>query len=291
MIGKLFHLAHLVDDLDATDRLYDAVFDCHRYYRDYERAARREASLLVVCDQCFEPIMPSSDPDDAASPLGRFKARFGNRFHSIAWYVEDIEAFTARLLDHGVRLVGLTGKPVTDPSRSTAIWTHPGDTGALLEFCPSGFAADPRIEPGWTTERWRNHPLGLLRTSHVSVLFAEPEQGDRVYGEVLGGRLLHRDTDPQGQRAYYAIGEDTVIEVVVPADPDSRAGRDLAAAGNAVHAITFLTADLDRATAFLAEHGIGVSALPGGDVHVDLDPGHGLDLRLTDRVIPGDARG
>jgi extradiol dioxygenase family protein len=48
MIGKLFHLAHLVEDLDATDKLYDEVFDCQRYYRGYEKAARREASLVVV---------------------------------------------------------------------------------------------------------------------------------------------------------------------------------------------------------------------------------------------------
>ena len=115
MIGKLFHLAHLVEDLDATDLLYDEVFACQRYYRRYEKAARREASLLIVCDQCMEPIEPSSDPADAATPLGRFKSRFGNRLHSIAWYVDDIEAFTARLLGHGVRLVGLTGRPVTDP--------------------------------------------------------------------------------------------------------------------------------------------------------------------------------
>ena len=60
MIGKLFHLAHLVDDLDETDRMYDQVFDCERYYRAYEKAARREASLLVVADQCMEPIQPSS---------------------------------------------------------------------------------------------------------------------------------------------------------------------------------------------------------------------------------------
>ena len=90
MIGKLFHLAHLVDDLDATDLLYDEVFGCQRYYRRYERAARREASLLVVADQCMEPIQPSSDPADAGTPLGRFKKRFGNRMHSIAWYVDDI---------------------------------------------------------------------------------------------------------------------------------------------------------------------------------------------------------
>ena len=177
MIGKLFHIAHLVDDLASTDLLYDEVFAAERYYHGYERPARRTASLVVVGDQCMEPIAPSTDQADAGTPLGRFKARFGNRLHSIAWYVDDIEAFTERLLGHDVRLVGLTGRPVTDPAGATAVWTHPADTGALLEFCPAGFAADPRLRPDWTTAPWRAHPLGLLRTSHVTVLFDDAERG------------------------------------------------------------------------------------------------------------------
>ena len=291
MIGKLFHLAHLVDDLDAADRMYDEVFDCQRYYRRYEKAARREASLVVVSDQCLEPIAPSVEPADTGSPLGRFKARFGNRLHSIAWYVDAMEPFAARLLHHGVRLVGLTGRPVTDPAQATAVWTHPADTGALLEFCPPGFAADPRLEPGWTTARWREHPLGLLRTSHVTVLFADAAAGDRVYGEILGGRLLDADTsDPAVARRFYAIGEDTVIEVAVPADRSTAEGRDLAAAGNAVHAVTFASADLERAAGFLAEHGVSTTRVSNRDLHVDLPAGHGLNLFLTDRTIPGDHR-
>jgi catechol 2,3-dioxygenase-like lactoylglutathione lyase family enzyme len=291
MIGKLFHLAHLVDNLDETDRLYDDVFACQRYYRHYEKAARREASLLVVCDQCLEPIMPSADPADAGTPLGRFKARFGNRLHSIAWYVDDIESFTGRLLDHQVRLVGLTGKPVTNPADATAIWTHPGDTGALLEFCPAGFAADPRLDVGWTTARWQEHPLGLARTSHVTVLFDDLAAGQRVYGDVLDGRLLHEDTtNPAAPRAYYAIGEDTVVEVVAPTDDTTPEGRDRAVAGNAVHAITFATVDLARAEAFCSEQGVATTRTSSGDIHLDLSPAHGLNLYLTDRPIPGDTR-
>jgi hypothetical protein len=291
VIGKLFHLAHLVEDLDATDRIYDDVFACERYYRGYEKAARRKASLVIVCDQCLEPIMPSADPADAKTPLGRFKSRFGNRLHSIAWYVDDIQSFTARMLSYDVRLVGLTGKPVTDPSTATAIWTHPADTGALLEFCPAGFAADPRLAPDWTTARWREHPLGLLRTSHVTVLFNDLASGDRVYGDVLGGRRLHTDTsDPALTRRYYAIGEDTVVEVAVPTDASTPEGRDLAAAGNAVHAITFATADLDRAAHFLAKNNVAVTRATDHDLHLDLAPDHGLNVFLTDRVIPGDTR-
>jgi catechol 2,3-dioxygenase-like lactoylglutathione lyase family enzyme len=290
-IGKLFHLAHLVEDLDATDRLYDEVFACERYYRGYERAARRDASLVVVCDQCMEPIAPSADPADAQTPLARFKSRFGNRLHSIAWYVDDIEPFIARLLSHGVRLYGLTGKPVTDPAATTAVWTHPGDTGALLEFCPSGFAPDPRLQPGWSTGPWRQHPLGLLRTSHVTVLFDDVALGHRVYGDFLGGQLLHTDTsDPRAARWFYAIGEDTIVELAVPADDATPEGRDLAAAGNAVHAVTFTTADLGRAAAFLAEQGISTTYTSDHEVHLDLAPAHGLNLLLTDRTIPGDSR-
>lgn len=286
MIGKLFHLAHLVDDLDATDRLYDDVFACQRYYHGYERPARREASLLVVADQCMEPIQPSADPDDAGWPLQRFKARFGNRLHSIAWYVDDIEAFTARLLDHDIRLVGLTGKPVTDPADAVAVWTHPGDTGALLEFCEAGFAADPRLDDDFTTDRWQEHPLGLTHTSHVTVLFDDLDHADRVYGQALAGRLLRTEqSDATGPRAFYAIGTDTVIEAIAPGDRETAEGVDHASAGNAVHAITFATTDLAGAQEFLRGHGIATT--PAGEHHVwvDLDPGHGLRLGLTDAPV------
>lgn len=291
MIGKLFHLAHLVEDLDATDRLYDEIFDCERYYRAYEKAARREASLLVVADQCLEPIQPSADPDDATSPLGRFRSRFGNRLHSIAWYVDDIVAFTRHLLDHDIRLVGLTGKPVTEPGDSVAVWTHPGDTGALLEFVEAGFANDPRLDPDFSTQRWRDHPLSLTRTSHVTVLFDDLADAQRIYGDVLRGTPLHTDlSDPATPRAFYAIGEDTVIEAVAPTSDDTPEGADHARAGNAVHAITFATDDLAGARAFLAGKGLTVTDAAPGHVWIDLDPGHGLRVGLTDQSVPGDSR-
>jgi extradiol dioxygenase family protein len=291
MIGKLFHLAHLVNDLESTDRLYDDVFDCERYYHGYERPARREASLVVVADQCLEPIQPSSDSADAGWPLQKFKARFGNRLHSIAWYVDDIKSFTARLIDHDIRVVGLTGKPVTDPADAVAVWTHPGDTGALLEFCEAGFAADPRLADDFSAQRWRDHPLALTRTSHVTVLFGGLDEAQRVYGDALGGTLIHTDeSDPSTPRAYYAIGEDTVIEAVAPTTTDTPEGSDHAEVGNGVHSITFATADLAGARAFLAEQGIDAAETAQGHVRVDLDPAHGLRMGLTDQKIPGDNR-
>jgi hypothetical protein len=189
-----------------------------------------------------------------------------------------------------VRLYGLTGRPVTEAAGAQTVWTHPGDTGALLEFCPAGFAADPRLEPGWTTAPWRDHPLGLLRTSHVTVLFDDLAAGHRVYADVLGGAHLHTDDDNGVSRAYYAIGEDTVIEVAAPRDGETPEGRDLARAGNAVYAITFASVDLDRAAAFLDDHGVPTARTSRHDLHVALAPQHGLNLFLTDRVLPNDTR-
>ena len=239
----------------------------------------------------MEPIAPSADPADAGTPLGRFKARFGNRLHSIAWYVADIESFTARLLSNGVRLVGLTGRPVTDPAGAVAVWTHPADTGALLEFCPAGFAADPRHRAGLDDGTVAGAPARPAADVARDRPVRRPCRRPARLRRHARRRAVHSDTtDPAVGRWYYAIGEDTVVEVAVPADDASAEGRDLAAAGNAVHGVTFTTADLDRAVTYLSEQGITVTPTSDGTVHLDLDPAHGLNLFLTATTIPGDPR-
>ncbi len=76
----------------------------------------------------------------------------------------------------------------------------------------------------------------------------------------------------------------------MPADASSPEGRDRAAAGNAVHALTFTTADLERAAGFLTEQGVPTTHTSQHDLHLDLSPDHGLNVFLTDRTIPGDPR-
>jgi hypothetical protein len=41
---------------------------------------------------------------------------------------------------------------------------------------------------------------------------------------------------------------------------------------------------------FLAERKVATTRTSPNDVHLDLDPGYGLNLFLTDRTIPGDTR-
>lgn len=286
-VGKLFHLAHLVDDLDVVDRWYDEIFACERFYRRYEEAAMREASLLVISDMLVEPIMPSTDARAAGSPLRKFRDRFGNRLHSIAWYVDDIKQCSAEFLAAGTRQVGLTGKPITDPSKAVAIWTHPGDTHALLEFCEAGFAKDPRLAPNWSADRWRTHPLAIQRTSHITCLFENIDDAESVYGSLLHGRLLSAADDADAKRRYYHVGEETVIEAVQPLNASTPEGKDFAAAGEGVHALVFQTTNLSGAAQFLGEKGQRLVEHSADRFWVDLDPGFGLRVGFTDRVIPG----
>ncbi len=291
-VGKLFHLAHLVEDLDAVDRWYDDVFGCVRFYRAFEKAAQREASLLVISDIIMEPIAPSDAPEAAGSPLRRFRDRFGNRLHSIAWYVDDIKACSAHLLERGIRQVGLTGRPVTDPSKAVAVWTHPKDTGVLWEFCEPGFAADPRLDAGWSADRWRDdHPLHIERTSHITVLVHDLETAATRYGDGLGGRLLHQEEiDGERRSAFYAVGEETVIEARQPLSRDTVAGRELAQHGETVHAIVFASADLAGAASFLEAKGHRLTGRTTDAFGIEPDDAFGLNVGFTDRRLPNDRR-
>lgn len=289
-VGKLFHLAHLVEDLDVVDRWYDDIFACERYYKGYERPARRTASLLIISDMCMEPIQPSAEPEDAETPLGRFKTRFGNRLHSIAWYVDDIVACSAHLQARGIRQIGLTGKPVEDPKTAVAVWTHPKDSRCLWEFCEPGFARDPRFDADWSVDRWRRHPLGIERTAHLTVLLEDVGSAADLYGAALGGKLLHAEETPEEKRAYWAVGEETVIEAVQPLVSTTPAGGDLAANGEGVHAIVFASADLAAAAAFLREKGQRLEGETADAFWVDGDDSFGLRVGFTDRRVPGDSR-
>ena len=62
MIGKLFHLAHLVEDLDATDRLYDEVFeDPHFVARGFQVEVEHPelGRSRVAMEQFGDPIVQS----------------------------------------------------------------------------------------------------------------------------------------------------------------------------------------------------------------------------------------
>jgi catechol 2,3-dioxygenase-like lactoylglutathione lyase family enzyme len=240
----------------------------------------------------MEPVMLAKQPDLEQTPIGKFLARFGEHFHSIAWYVDDLGAMATDLSRQNLRLYNVTGKVVKPPLRTDAVWTHPRETHALLEFAVTGnYIPDPRLQPGWTTAPWREHPLGIDRTSHITVLFGDLKAAKTLYVDVLGGELLHESETPGRKRsAFIAVGEDTVIEAAQPLSASSPEGRDLAANGEGVHAVTFKTLALKRASEFLKSKRQRIESESADTLVLNTADSFGMVVSFTDRAIPNDPR-
>jgi catechol 2,3-dioxygenase-like lactoylglutathione lyase family enzyme len=291
-IGKEFHLLHVVSDLDAADEWYDRVFSVRRFVRNYMKAAMRKASLVLLGDFVMEPAQPVQRPGWEKSALGKFYTRFGQRFHSLAWYVDDLRETCRVLSEHQVRLFDMVGKPVTDPGSGDAVWTHPQDTHAAFEFAIAPrFFIDPRLQPGWSMEFPREqHPLGIERASHITMLFGELNNALRIYRDALGAKLIHQQESAGHKRSlFFAVGADTVIEAVEPLSPASPEGRELEQAGEGIFSVTFKTRDLKRAADHLHSNNVGFE-LRDNTLSINRDDAFGMTLRFTDQELPNDPR-
>lgn len=293
-IGKEFHLLHVVGDLDAVDGWYDDVFAVRRFVRNTMKAAMRKASLVLIGDFVMEPAQPIRRMAGwEKSALGRFYSRYGQHFHSIAWYVDDLAATCARLSDRNIRLFDMVGNAVKEPSRGDgAVWTHPQDTHAAFEFAAAPkFFIDPRLQPGWSAAFARDeHPLGIERASHLTMLFRDLGDARKVYQEALGGTPIHEEETPGRKRSvFYAVGEDIVIEAAQPLSPRSPEGIDMERVGEGIHSVTFKTRDLKRAAEHLRAKGQRLGE-DGGSIVIDGEDAFGMVIGFTERKIPNDPR-
>jgi hypothetical protein len=82
----------------------------------------------------LEPMAPARGRELKNLSVQRFHDRFGPHFHSIAWYVDDVEAISHRLDQHGLRLFNIAVRQVAPNDRTAAIWTHPKEAFGQLEF-------------------------------------------------------------------------------------------------------------------------------------------------------------
>jgi hypothetical protein len=304
-VGKLFHVAHITEDLAPLDAWYDRVFAPVRGVMDgeYGERERRMGSLLVIGDAVIEAMSPSAEPEAAEMPIGRFHARFGRHWHSVAWFCDDVRSVWDQLVKGGVRVLQ-PGGPAAPPPEDGDIYTHPKDTFTQLEFYQPSAASggpqgpgpfkDPRFQPGWA-ERWRAspNPLGIERMAYVSIVVPDLEQATELYCETIGATLLLRgESELTGTRStYVSLGPETVIELTHPTTDDSVAGRDLAAyPGGMCHAMTFTVADLDHTAAHLTDVGVRINGRDDTTIVIDPADSFGAPFRFTTWRVPGDPR-
>ena len=94
---------------------------------EYGERERRMGSLLVIGDAVIEAMSPSAEPEAAAMPIGRFQARFGRHWHSVAWFCDDArqEWDLNAGLRHPCPPAGGAHGPTAEEGD---IYTHPKDT-------------------------------------------------------------------------------------------------------------------------------------------------------------------
>lgn len=292
-LGGLYHVTHLVDDIAAVDRWWHDLFTALPVKRNRDEIARRDASFAVIGDILLEAVSVVDGPGAEQTPLGRFRARFGERMHSIAMFVDDVDRATRDLTERGLALVDVKGDKVSPSDGAPWIWTHPRQTTALFEFAElPDYHWDPRFHPSWSGEFWRDrHPLGIERTSRLTVLVSDLDRAREVYGDALGCAWLHREEVAGERRSdLYAFGPDLVIEALQPLAGGTVEGRQLDANGEGAFGFTFQVRDLGRAVTHLEANRQPIARREPR--HVLLDPAHafGLGVGFTDRLIPNDHR-
>lgn len=291
-IGKLFHLTHVVNDLDAVDHWYDDVFACKRFYKGYEKLAGRDASLLVIGEVLMEPMMPAKRENLRNLSVKKFHDRFGQHFHSIAWYVDEVEEISARLEQANLRLFNIVGAQVKSPHKMDAIWTHPRETPGQLEFALNGdFAKDPRFEPDWSNTPWREHPLGIAGASHIGIVVSDMTKAKRLYCDVLGGTLIHEEAvQGRKQSAFVAVGEDSVVELILPNSASTPEGQDLEKNGEGIYSLVFKTNNLPKAQEFLRSKQMRPEPEGKDLIILGPDQAFGMVVGFTQRALPNDPR-
>ena len=298
-IREFFHLIHVVDDGDEVGAWYDEVFKPQRFIeKSWSDVEKRWASLAMIGDFMIEVIEPGSAPEDEVMPLGRFRRRFGQHFHSLAWYVDspDVRPLFDELRAHGVRIAKPGGGmfPDGDVDPGPTIFTHPKDAYGQLEFVAlDDFwrQRDPRFAGDWSPDFWRDdHPLGIESVAYFTTIVGDVEKARHLYEGPLHGRLLHTDTSAVAQSAFLFVGNASVVELAKPTVDDSRLAVDLAENGELLHSCTFKVVDLEAAERHIERVGVAVADRSGDGFTLEPADCFGAVYAFTSRVVPGDPR-
>jgi catechol 2,3-dioxygenase-like lactoylglutathione lyase family enzyme len=279
-----YHISHCVTDLDAADTFYRNVLGAHLVEKNYVDSAKRDASFWVVADYVWEVVSPASVPGADEAPLGRFLRRYGSRLHSFSWWVDDPAECAAVLARAGIRAVDVAGVPL-DPAATgsdAAIFTHPADTHGMLEFAGPDCTPELRmpVEGAPSLSYWRQHPLGIQRVSHMTVVVADLESAATRFADATGAREIHRSTTDGNSSLFLALGP-TRVELRRPASPESAAGSFLASNGEGSYSVAFCVGDLGRASQFLELTGCRPTSVSDDTVVIDPATSLGVSYEFT----------
>ncbi|MGD9796985.1 MAG: VOC family protein [Acidimicrobiia bacterium] len=285
-VNRVFHLTHLVEDHDATLRWYADVFGAQTYWEKSTGPGNVTISLLHIGDLTVSPMTVT---EGGAPAPAKFRERFGEHLHSIAWHIEDAADLVEHLTGQGYTLKDEFGRPLDGIDHE--IWTSVKETPCLIEMCGLHMASlhkdDPRFDDPTWVDRWADErPLGIERTACITVTSNDRAAGTAFFTDGLKGKVLHEGPTPWGTASTFVqVGDFTTVELAEPTDPAGRAAADLDRNGPMVHAMTFQVRDLEAARSHLSARGLRLESPAEGHLAIDPADAHGLVVRFTDRPV------
>ncbi len=253
-------------------------------------------------------------PDLRGGKLRAFVDRFGSRLHSLAWYVRGIDDIAEELRRRGVRFYDSDGDLIEGsvprhgpmplppgyrrtypPNWSSAVlYTNFRDAHGMLEFCEP--SSDHPLPPRRLDDDMRpeSDPLGIVATSHQTIVVPRCDTAAAFFVEALGGQLFHEGVNSAlGVRSAFVLvgeGRGTVVELAEPT-ADGPARGDLETCGRAIlHRTTFLVRDLAAIRDHLVVEGFKVEVDEDGLIVTDPASTVGARFGFTDRDLQDDPR-
>ena len=297
-ITEFFHLIHIVDEEDEVDTWYDAVFAPQRFApKHWMEVEKRWASLSMIGNFMIEVIEPSGEPEHLGFPLSKFRTRFGQHFHSLAWYTDEggIKPLFDRLRAMGVRVAKPGGGvwPEGDVDPGPTIFTHPKDTFGQFEFVDvvNWKDKDPRFAARLGSDL-ASRPTSLGYPPGVPFHHdrGRPAKGDRPVRTSPPRAVVQKASTPDRDSVFVVVGSETVVELAQPTSPTGRLADDLASNGELPHACTFTVRDLDAVERHLADVGVRVAERAGDTLTLNPADCFNALYRFTTTAIPGDPR-
>jgi catechol 2,3-dioxygenase-like lactoylglutathione lyase family enzyme len=264
-----FHITQVVDNRDRAVDCFTRLFQ--RPIRDGGFVAGRGGAIFT---RVGEFLLEAMIPDDSATALKTFVKRYGDHWHSIAWYVRGIDAIAAHLRSAGVGFIDIHGAPIEAdvPRRMAPIegdeewWsamfvTRMADTFGLHEICEP--KSKHELSRWMGSEPLANDPLTIIGGSHLTSVV--PDLGPAVdFWRSLGGAVVAEVDDALlgSHSVFIRVGEAPgVMHELAEPRVDGPTRRDLDATGRAIfHAATFRVRDLDAVRRHLAAQGFGIES-------------------------------
>ncbi|MBT8190267.1 MAG: methylmalonyl-CoA epimerase [Saprospiraceae bacterium] len=126
---KIEHVGIAVENIDESEKLFEALFDVEPYKREIVEAQKVLTSFIRVGNNKIELLQATSED----SVIQKFLEKKGPGFHHIAFAVTDIRSEMKRLKEQGFRL--LNESPVDGADNKIVCFLHPKSTnGVLIEL-------------------------------------------------------------------------------------------------------------------------------------------------------------